>query len=157
MPHGMMLAARAVLYAGWKLNGVPVQSNGLEFMNPFLAEAIMKPLLPVVRSVSRASSARPPGIFASHMWTVILSPGFISSVREFGVNVALLLFCGPGGPVGTPLVWMKPKLIGSTQLLLQLSLGLPLFWHSRLSMVSAEHQWVLSQLIEVANGAKPGG
>ena len=65
----------------------------------------MKPLLPVVRSVSFASSARPPGIFASHMWTVIMSPGFISRVREFGVNVARSLICGLGGPVGTPLVW----------------------------------------------------
>src|SRR5215472_10236772 len=106
MPHGMMLAARAVLYAGWKLKRVPVQSNGLVVMNPFLAEAIMKPLLPVVRSVSRASSACPPGTFASHICTVILSPGFISSVRAFGVKVALLLCCGLGGPVGTPLVWI---------------------------------------------------
>src|SRR6516164_2901683 len=154
MPHGTILAARAVLYAGWKLNGVPVQSNGLVFMNPFLAEAIMKPLLPVVRSVSRASSAWPPGIFASHMWTVILSPGFISSVCALGVDVARLLFCGLGGPVGTPLVWIQPKFTGSMHLLLQLPLPLP--WHSRLSMVSAEHQWVLSQLIESANGAKPG-
>src|SRR5215469_13952117 len=144
MPQGMMLAARAVLYAGWKLNGVPVQSNGLVVMNPFLAEAIMKPLLPVVRSVSRASSACPPGTFASHMWTVILSPGFMSSVCALGVTVARLLSCGLGGPVGTPLVWIQPKFTGSMHLLLQLSLGLPVFWHSRLSMVSAEHQWVLS-------------
>src|ERR1700722_20685563 len=102
MPHGMTFCARAVLYAGWKLNRVPVQSDGLVFMNPFLAEAIMKPLLPVVRSVSRTSSARPPGIFASHMWTVILSPGFIIRVLELGVNVARLPFCGLGGPGGTP-------------------------------------------------------
>src|ERR1700721_1670143 len=94
MPHGMTFCARAVLYAGWKLNRVPVQSNGLVFMNPFLAEAIMKPLLPVVWSVSRTLSARPPGI---------LSPGFIIRVLELGVNVARLPFCGLGGPVGTPL------------------------------------------------------
>src|SRR6516164_6276167 len=105
MPHGTILAARAVLYAGWKLNGVPVQSNGLVFMNPFLAEAIMKPLLPVVWSVSLTSRACPPGIFASHMWTVTLSPGFISRVCAFGVNVARSVCCGLGGPVGTPLVW----------------------------------------------------
>ena len=44
-------------YSGSKLNGVPVQSNGLVFMKPFAAEAIMKPLRPVVRSVSWASRA----------------------------------------------------------------------------------------------------
>jgi len=38
-------------------NGVPWQENGSVFMNPFLAEAIMKPLLPVVWSVSTASRA----------------------------------------------------------------------------------------------------
>src|SRR5215468_84383 len=145
MPHGMTFAGLAVLYSGWKLNRVPVQSNGLVIMNP---------LLPVVRSVSCASNACPPGIFASHMWTVILSPGFISSVCELGVTVARLLFCGLGGPVGTPLVWTQAKLTGSTQLLLQLPLPLP--WHSRLSIVSAEHQWVLSQLVASTNGAKPG-
>src|SRR6266702_8485491 len=105
MPHGTTFCARAVLYVGWKLNRVPVQSNGLVVMNPFLAEAIMKPLLPVVWSVSRASSACPPGIFASHMWTVILSPGLISRVLEFGVKVARSVFCGLGGPVGTPSAW----------------------------------------------------
>jgi hypothetical protein len=63
----MMFCARAVEYSGWKLKGVPTQVNGLVFMNPFLVEAIMKPLRPVVWSVSRASSACPPGTFASHM------------------------------------------------------------------------------------------
>ena len=57
--------------------------------------------------------------------------------------------------MGTPLVWMKAKLTGSTQLWLQLPLPLP--WHSRLSMFSAEHQWVSSQLVASTNGAKPGG
>ena len=57
MPHGMMFCARADEYSGWKLNGVPVQSAGLVFMKPLAAEAIMKPLCPVVRSVSLASSA----------------------------------------------------------------------------------------------------
>src|SRR5215472_4757213 len=138
MPQGRMFCARAVAYSGWKLNGVPAQVYGLVCVNPLLAEAIMKPLRPVVRSVSLASSACPPGIFASHMWTVILSPGFISRVWAFGVNVARSDFCGFGGPVGTPLVWMKPKLSARGQLLLQE----PLLWHSRLSMFSAEHQRV---------------
>src|SRR5262245_22341924 len=118
-PQGRMFRARAVAYSGWKLNGVPAQVNGLVFMNPFLAEAIMNPLRPAVRSVSFASSACPPGIVASHRWTVILSPGFISRVRAFGVNVARSDFCGFGGPVGTPLAWMKLKFTGRGQLLLQ--------------------------------------
>src|ERR1700735_740866 len=138
MPQGMMFCARAEEYSGWKLNGVPAQVNGSVFMNPLRAEAIMKPLRPVVWSVSRASSAWPPGIFASHMWIVTLSPGFISRVCELGVSVARSLRCGLGGPVGTPLVWMKAELTGSVQLLLQDPLPLPV--HSRLSMVSAEHQ-----------------
>ena len=54
---GMMFCARADEYSDWKLNGVPEQSAGLVFMKPLAAEAIMKPLCPVVRSVSLASSA----------------------------------------------------------------------------------------------------
>ena len=57
--------------------------------------------------------------------------------------------------MGIPSVWMNAKFTGSTQLLLQLPEPLP--WHSRLSMLSAEHQWVLSQLMELAKGANPGG
>ena len=49
---------------------------------------------------------------------------------------------------------MKAKFTGSMQLLLHGPAG-PV--HSRLSMVSAEHQCVLSQLMVSANGAKPGG
>jgi len=86
---------------------------------------------------------------------VIESPGFISSVFLFGVSVLALLFCGLGGPAGTPFVAMKAKLTGSTQLLLHEPDPLPV--HSRLSMVSAEHQCELSQLMLSANGAKPGG
>jgi hypothetical protein len=81
---------------------------------------------------------------ASNMCTVTLSPGFISSVRRLGVNVALSLSWGDGGPVGTPLVWMWAKLTGSTHRLLHGPEPLPA--HSRLSMLSAEHQCVLSQL-----------
>src|ERR1022692_2629624 len=155
IPHGMSFCARAVEYSGWKLNFVPVQSNGLVFMNPLAADAIMKPLFPVVRSVSLASSACPPRIVASNIWIVTLSPGFISRVRALGVSVARSLSCGLGGPVGTPLVWMKPKFTGSGQLLLHGPEPLPT--HSRLSIVSAEHQWVASQLVASANGANPGG
>src|SRR5215470_9859563 len=112
----MMFCARADEYSGWKLNGVPVQSAGFVFMKPLAAEAIMKPLRPVVRSVSFASSAWPPGIFASNMLSLIASPGRISRVCLFGVTVVRSLSCGLGGPAGTPLVWMKAKLMGSVQL-----------------------------------------
>jgi len=57
MPHGMRFCGRAVEYSGWKLNGVPVQSNGSVFMKPLAADASMNPLRPVVRSVSLASNA----------------------------------------------------------------------------------------------------
>ena len=88
------------------------------------------------------------------MWIASLSPGFISSVRWFGVTVLRLAFCGLGGPVGTPLVWTNAKLTGSTQLLLQTANPA---WHSSESMVSAAHQCALSQLRPSANGANPGG
>src|SRR5215472_9864535 len=107
MPHGMMFCGAAVEYSARKLNFDPLQVNGSVFWNPFALEAIMNPVWPVVQSVSFASSALPPGIVASNNCTVILSPGFINSVWEFGVNVALSLSCGLGGPVGTPLRWTQ--------------------------------------------------
>jgi len=59
-----------VEYSGSKLNGVPLQSTTLVFMKPLAAEAIMKPLCPVDRSVSWASSACPPRILASNRRTL---------------------------------------------------------------------------------------
>src|SRR5580658_7177101 len=85
----------------------------------------------------------PPGAGASNMWNVTLSPGFISSVLLLFTSVAVSASCGDGGPVGTPFRWMNAKLIGSSQLVLQLANAAV---HSRLSMVSAAHQCVLSQL-----------
>jgi hypothetical protein len=152
-PHGTLFCGFALEYSGWKLTGVPPQSAGLVFMNPFAAEAIMNPLRPVVVSVSFTSKAWPPAIFASNMWITTRSPWFIRNVLALGVNVCRLACCGLGGPTGTPSVWMNAKFTGSMQLLLQVPAAL----HSTLSMLSAEHQWVLSQLIESANGAKPGG
>ena len=81
------------------------------------------------------------------------SPGFIMSVRSFGVNDATFARCGLGGPVGTPLVWMNAKLAGSVQFGLQF----PVTGHSRLKVRSAAHQCRLSQLCESIIGAKPGG
>ncbi len=87
------------------------------------------------------------------MWMTTRSPWFIRNVFAFGVNVERSEFCGLGGPAGTPSRWMNAKFTGSMQLLLHV----PLASHSTLSMLSAEHQWVLSQLIESSNGANPGG
>src|SRR5690242_10209228 len=86
-PHGTTFWGFALEYSGWKLNGEPLQSAGLVFMNPFAAEAIMKPLCPVVMSVSRTSNAWPPGTFASYMWMATRSPWFIRNVLELGVKV----------------------------------------------------------------------
>ena len=61
---------------------------------------------------------------------------------------------GPAGPVGTPSIWMKAKLVGSMQFRLQFVNPAP---HSRLLMCSEAHQWVVSQLMLVMKGASPGG
>src|ERR1700729_581476 len=153
----MTFCAAAEEYSGWKLNGVPSQVVGLVFMNPLAAEAIMKPRCPVVWSDISASSACPLRTRASNRRTVITSPGLISSVCRLGVTVASSLSCGLGGPVGTPLVWTKPKFTGSGQLALHGPALNPLPWHSALSIVSAEHQCASSQLMWSENGATPGG
>src|SRR5215467_1361426 len=145
------LAVLAVEYSGRKFHGVPLQSAIEVFMKPFLADASMNPDRPVLRSSTAASSA--PAFLLSKIWILSLSPGFISSVRWFGVTVLRLARCGLGGPVGTPLVWRKAKLIGSMQLLLQV----PEKVHSSESIVSAAHQWLLSQLRPSTDGANPGG
>src|ERR1700683_4295490 len=82
------------------------------------------------------------------------SPWLNSSVLLFGRNVLTSASCGLGGPVGTPLVCRNAKLVGSSQLGLQVA---KLKLHSRLSMVSAAHHLVLLQLSLSTNGVKPGG
>src|ERR1700751_1993115 len=134
------LMVLAVEYSGRKFHGVPLQSAIEVFMKPFLADACMNPLRPVVRSVTAVSSA--PAFLLSKIRIWSLSPGFIISVFWLGVMVLRSAFCGLGGPVGTPLVWRNAKLTGSTQLLLQ---G-PLAVHSSESIVSAPHHCVLLQL-----------
>jgi hypothetical protein len=145
------LMVLAVEYSGRKLHGVPLQSAIDVFMKPSLAEACMNPVCPERRSRTLVSSA--PAFWLSKIRIWSLSPGFISSVRWLGVTALRSARCGLGGPVGTPLVWRKAKLTGSTQLLLQT----PVVVHSSESMVSAAHQWALSQLRPSANGANPGG
>src|ERR1700722_11734724 len=152
--QGMILALAAVLYSGWKSNGVPEQSAAGVVMKPFAAEACMNPVRCVVMSLITTSNAwPPPGVGASDMCVLIVSPGFISSVWPLGTNVARVASCGDGGPAGTPFVWMKAKLDGSSQAGLAFEVGVPV----KLSMVSAAHQCVASQLSLSTNGALPGG
>src|ERR1700733_9287356 len=115
MPHGMMFCGRAEEYSCSKLKGVPSQVVGSVVMNPLAADAIMKPLCAVDRSITLASSACPPGTAVSNRCTLITSPGFISRVCALGVTEARSASCGLGGPVGTPVVWMKAPLTGSVQ------------------------------------------
>lgn len=108
----------AVEYSGSKLNGVPEQLTMDVFSNPFFADACMKPDCPVVRSsitTFKALWPRSPGTGASWMWTLTLSPGFMSNVSAFGTDEARSAVCGLGGPGGTPSVWMNEKLTGSSQ------------------------------------------
>src|SRR5437763_17164225 len=138
--HVIELCGRAVLYIGSKLKGVPLQSLTEVFMKPLAAEATMKPLWCVVRSlIVILNACWPPPMLASNMWVLITSPGFISRVCLFGVIVARLDSCGLGGPVGTPLVWIQAKFTGSTQLLL---IFLPAVASAE-PMVSDPPQWVL--------------
>src|SRR5215472_2409646 len=152
--HSILFCVLAVLNSGWKLNGVPEQSKKLVFMKPLAAEATMNPLCPVVRSlICTLNACWPPPMLASHMWVRTRSPGFINSVWLFGVTVEMLESCGLGGPAGTPFRWMKAKFTGSMQPLFMC----PALLASSESMLSAAHQWVLSQLTASARGAKPGG
>src|SRR6202044_877980 len=88
------------------------------------------------------------------MWIVTWSPGFMSSVCELGVKVAVFASCGLGAPVGTPLFWMNAKFTGSSQFALHVANPSV---HSRLSMVSAAHQCVVSQPELSTKGGSPGG
>ena len=83
------------------------------------------------------------------MCVATTSPGFISSVWLFGVNVLRSVSCGLGGPAGTPLRCRYAKLTGSSQLGFRFA---KLNCDSRLSMVSAAHQCVGSQLAASTNG-----
>src|SRR6266849_6025917 len=148
--HGTWFCLEAVSYSGWNAKGVPPHVRELVFMNPLASLATMKPVWPVVRSVTVVKN--PAGV----SWSVActLSPGFIFSVWALGAKLASFKSCGLGGPAGTPSVWRYAKFTGSMQLLLQ---NLKLKLHERLSMVSATQYWVWSQLNASLKGPKPGG
>jgi hypothetical protein len=156
----MMLPDVAVLYSGCQLARAVVQFMSV-YWNPFAADACMKPDVWRVRSSMTTSKASlPPKAFftagagASNMWMLIRSPGFMMSVFLFGTLVSKSESPGPAGPVGTPLVWMKAELIGSSQSGWQVA-----YWsvHSRLSMVMAAHQPTSLQLSLSTHGGLPGG
>ena len=69
-------------------------------MNPLATLATMKPVCPVVRSVTVV--LKPAGVSCRVADT--RSPGFIFNVLALGANVESLASCGLGGPAGTPSV-----------------------------------------------------
>src|SRR5260370_19083906 len=75
-------------------------------MNPLASLATMKPVCPVVRSVTEVKN--PAGV----SWRVAdtLSPGFIFSVWALGAKLASFKSCGLGGPAGPPPVVRDTKL-----------------------------------------------
>src|SRR5262245_34117356 len=81
------------------------------------------------------------------------SPELKVSVWPFGVNVWIFVFCGLGGPAGTPLRWRKAKLTGSGQFGFRPT---KLNFDARLSMFIAEHHLVRRQLGPSTNGVIPG-
>src|SRR6185503_7191611 len=148
--QGMMFWGFAVSYSGWELNGMPLQSDIRVCANPLAADATIHPCVPEVRSwMSTFSACFPSGRRELKMCTCSRSPGFISRVCAFGVNVAALASCGPAGPVGTPLSWMNAKFVGSIQALLQCVNPIV---HSRSLMCSEAHQCRLSHEIASPNG-----
>ena len=133
---------------------MPLQSDIRVCANPFAADATIQPWVPAVRStMSTFSACLPSGSRELKMCTRSRSPGFIISVCESGVKLSAVASCGPAGPVGTPLSWMKAKLVGSMQLALQCTKPAV---HSRSLICSEAHQCWLSHEIESPNGANPG-
>src|SRR5258708_17313887 len=91
-------------------------------MNPLASLATMKPVCPVVRSVTEVKN--PAGV----SWRVAdtLSPGFIFSVWALGAKLASFKSCGLGGPAGQPAGWGEAKVTGAMELLfLNLKVKLP--------------------------------
>src|SRR5712692_1115898 len=119
-------------------------------MKPFLALAVMRPVLPVVRSLTTVVSP----LAGSLIDTLSTSPEFSISVCLFGWKVCAFAVCGPGGPDGLPVVDKYAKLSGSAQFGFRFT---KLNWDSRLSMFSATHHLVALQLTLSSQGGSPGG
>src|SRR5579859_4971862 len=119
-------------------------------MNPFLALAVIRPTLPVVRSVTTV--VKP--LAGSLIETLTTSPELSMSVCLLGWKVCTFAFCGPGGPDGLPFVDRNAKLTGSVQFGFRFT---KLNCDSRLSMFSATHHFVALQLTLSRSGGSPGG
>src|ERR1700730_5462119 len=93
--------------------------------------------------------------------TVSLSPEFMKrSALGSGVKVVIVDCSGLGGEFGcgTPLLVMKAKLTGSTPVSPTHAPFVPVTgFCERLSMLSAAHHFVASQLLPAGQGAQPGG
>src|SRR5215471_17047575 len=162
--HGTRVCGDEVLYIGWKSYGITVQEVpvGANLICPklFAALATMKPLWPVVRSLM---SVRSP-CAVSDMVTWIRSPDPMKRSRagSGAPDVSGLKSSGFGGPVGTPFLVRNAKFTYSIP---------PRTWprqvpfrscpltgsRDRLSMVSAAHHWVTSQLWLSNCFTQPGG
>src|SRR5258708_40360439 len=81
-------------------------------MNPLASLATMKPVCPVVRSVTEVKN--PAGV----SWRVAgtLSPGVIFSVWALGAKLASFKSCGLGGAGGAAAGWGGAKVTGACAL-----------------------------------------
>src|SRR5215469_7268965 len=97
----------------------------------------------------------------SRMATVSLSPEFMNrSLAESGVKVASVESTGLAGAWETPFLVMNAKFTYSMPVIdAQVELScVPVFrFCDRLSMFSAAHHLVASQLLPAGQGAQPGG
>src|SRR6266571_3169869 len=137
---------------------VPVGAN-CTWPNPLLALEVIEPLWPVVTSLSPI--LRPCAV--SCIVTIIWSPEFMNrSAAGLGVKVLMVALTGLGGEAGcgTPLFVMKAKLTYSTPVLAA-QVGFKNWpvtgFSERLSILSAAHHLVASQLRPAGQDTQPGG
>src|SRR5215469_12161616 len=102
--QGTRVSGEEVLYIGWKSYGVTVQDVpvGANWIWPklFAAEAVMKPLWPVVRSLRSVRS--PCAVSDIVIWTRSPGPMNRSRAGSGAPDVFGSKSRGLGGPVGTP-------------------------------------------------------
>src|ERR1700752_3824611 len=129
----MLLVAKSQL--------VPFGSNNIS-ANPFAALDTMNPLRPVVRSLTVTFSP----CAVSSSFTISSSPEFMNRVCTLVETNGPSGLGEPGGK-GMPSIWMYAKLTYSTAPPHAALFPWPVFIFSeRLSIFSAAHQRVLSQL-----------
>ncbi len=121
--------------------------------NPFAALAVIDPVAPEVRS--RITTRNP--LEVSPSATVNVSPELMNrSLAGSGVNVASVASTGLAGAWETPFLVMKAKFTYSSPVTAaQVGLSCPpvFKFSERLSMLSAAHHFVASQLLPAGHGA----